>query len=60
MVELDRRIYPFWQQRIGVKTLMTVEIELKFIATPATIAELPAQLARFTTEHTAPSKLTNI
>ena len=60
MVELDRRIYPFWQQRIGVKTLMTVEIELKFIATPAAIAELPAQLARFNSEHTAPSKLTNI
>src|SRR5476651_2124136 len=42
------------------KTLMTVEIELKFIATPAAIAELPAQLARFNSEHTAPLKLTNI
>ena len=39
---------------------MTVEIELKFIATPAAIAELPSQLAGFDSEHTAPSKLTNI
>lgn len=60
MIELQRRVNPFWQQRIGVKTHMTVEIELKFIATPAAIAELPSQLAGFNSEHTAPSKLTNI
>lgn len=39
---------------------MTLEIELKFIATPAAIAELPEQLAAFTCEHSAPQKLTNI
>jgi len=39
---------------------MTVEIELKFIATAAAIAELPDQLAQFDSEHSAPQKLTNI
>lgn len=39
---------------------MTVEIELKFIATAAAIAELPEQLAQFSSEHSAPQKLTNI
>ncbi len=39
---------------------MTVEIELKFIATAAAIAELPDQLAQFKSEHAAPQKLTNI
>lgn len=38
---------------------MTVEIELKFIATAAAIAELPEQLAQFDCVHTAPQKLTN-
>ncbi|MGP9435433.1 CYTH domain-containing protein [Ewingella sp. AOP8-B2-18] len=39
---------------------MTVEIELKFIATAAAIAELPEQLAQFSSQHSAPQKLTNI
>jgi triphosphatase len=39
---------------------MTLEIELKFIASPAAIAELPAQLAEFSCQHSAPQKLTNI
>lgn len=39
---------------------MTVEIELKFIATAAAVAELPDQLAQFDCEHAAPQKLTNI
>lgn len=39
---------------------MTVEIELKFIATAAAIAELPEQLAQFSSVHSAPQKLTNI
>ncbi|EIC82916.1 inorganic triphosphatase [Serratia sp. M24T3] len=39
---------------------MTLEIELKFIASPAAIAELPEQLATFSSQHSAPQKLTNI
>lgn len=39
---------------------MTLEIELKFIASPAAIAELPTQLSAFTCQHSAPQKLTNI
>ncbi len=39
---------------------MTLEIELKFIASPAAIAELPEQLAAFSSQHSAPQKLTNI
>lgn len=39
---------------------MTVEIELKFIATPAAIAELPSQLDSLSSVHSAPQKLTNI
>lgn len=44
----------------AVQRLMTLEIELKFIASPAAIAELPEQLAAFTSTHSAPQKLTNI
>ncbi|AJJ10155.1 CYTH domain protein [Yersinia rohdei] len=39
---------------------MTVEIELKFIATPAAIAALPAQVAAWQSQHSAPQNLTNI
>ncbi|VDZ57323.1 Uncharacterized conserved protein [Serratia odorifera] len=39
---------------------MTVEIELKFIATPAAVAALPAQLAAWPHQHSAPQRLTNI
>lgn len=39
---------------------MTIEIELKFIASPAAIAELPSLLASLTRVHSAPQKLTNI
>lgn len=39
---------------------MTVEIELKFIATPTAVAELPTQLAAWPHEHAAPQRLTNI
>jgi len=39
---------------------MTVEIELKFIATPEAIAALPEQLAAWPHQHAAPQRLTNI
>ncbi|MFI8417192.1 inorganic triphosphatase [Serratia sp. NPDC078593] len=39
---------------------MTVEIELKFIATPTAVAALPTQLAAWPHEHAAPQRLTNI
>ena len=39
---------------------MTVEIELKFIATPDAVAALPQQLAAWPHQHSAPQKLTNI
>lgn len=39
---------------------MTLEIELKFIASPAAIADLPEQLAALNCQHSAPQKLTNI
>lgn len=39
---------------------MTVEIELKFIATPEAVAALPQRLAVWPHQHTAPQKLTNI
>jgi triphosphatase len=39
---------------------MTVEIELKFIATPDAVAALPQQLAAWPNQHSAPQKLTNI
>ncbi|CAI1058096.1 CYTH domain-containing protein [Serratia ficaria] len=39
---------------------MTVEIELKFIATPEAVAALPQQLAAWPNQHSAPQKLTNI
>ncbi|CAM3300986.1 inorganic triphosphatase [Yersinia entomophaga] len=45
---------------IGVNEIMTVEIELKFIATPAAIAALPGQIASWPHEHFAPQTLTNI
>src|SRR5690606_27302277 len=40
--------------------LMTVEIELKFIATPQAVAALPAQMAAWPHQHSAPQRLTNI
>lgn len=39
---------------------MTIEIEIKFIATPETAEKLPEFLAKWPCEHTAPTKLTNI
>ncbi|CAI1068608.1 CYTH domain-containing protein [Serratia ficaria] len=39
---------------------MTVEIELKFIATSEAVAALPQQLAAWPNQHSAPQKLTNI
>ncbi len=39
---------------------MTVEIELKFIASAQAAAGLSAQLAAWPHQHTAPQKLTNI
>lgn len=39
---------------------MTVEIELKFIATPQAVAALPAQMAAWPHQHSAPQRLTNI
>lgn len=39
---------------------MTIEIEVKFIATPEAAKNLPARLAAWPHQHTAPLKLTNI
>ncbi|MDW8845412.1 inorganic triphosphatase [Erwinia sp. MMLR14_017] len=39
---------------------MTIEIEVKFIATPEAAKNLPARLAGWHHQHTAPLKLTNI
>jgi triphosphatase len=39
---------------------MTIEIEVKFIATPEAAKNLPARLAGWPHQHTAPLKLTNI
>ncbi|WP_455915801.1 CYTH domain-containing protein [Pantoea agglomerans] len=39
---------------------MTIEIELKFIATSDAAEKLPAQLANWPYQHSAPQKLTNI
>lgn len=39
---------------------MTIEIEVKFIATPKAAKNLPARLASWPHQHTAPLKLTNI
>ncbi|MFU9135395.1 inorganic triphosphatase [Erwinia tasmaniensis] len=39
---------------------MTIEIELKFIATPAAAENLPGRLAAWPLQHSAPQKLTNI
>ncbi|OVZ90799.1 inorganic triphosphatase [Yersinia alsatica] len=39
---------------------MTVEIELKFIATPAAIAALPERITSWQSQHSAPQTLTNI
>ena len=39
---------------------MTIEIEVKFIATPEAAENLPARLASWPHQHTAPLKLTNI
>lgn len=51
---------PVISQHTGVNEIMTVEIELKFIATPAAIAALPAQIASWQSQHSAPQTLTNI
>lgn len=47
-------------ENLGVNEIMTVEIELKFIASPAAIADLPATLSGLTFQHVAPQTLTNI
>lgn len=39
---------------------MSVEIELKFIVSPAAIASLPERIAAWPNQHSAPQKLTNI
>lgn len=39
---------------------MTVEIELKFIALPSAVHELPASLARWPLQHTPAQALSNI
>ncbi|NIG87867.1 inorganic triphosphatase [Serratia symbiotica] len=39
---------------------MTVEIELKLIATPAAVTALPQQLVAWPNQHATPQKLTNI
>jgi triphosphatase len=52
---VDNRLANF-----GVENPMTIEIELKFIATPEAIAALPEKLAGFACQHFAPQKLTNI
>jgi len=39
---------------------MTIEIELKFITTPEGAEKLPARLAAWPNQHSAPQKLTNI
>lgn len=39
---------------------MTIEIEVKFIATPEAAEKLPAALANWPCQHSAPGKLTNI
>lgn len=51
---------PVISQHTGVNEIMTVEIELKFIATPAAIAALPERLTSWQSQHSAPQTLTNI
>lgn len=51
---------PVISQHTGVNEIMTVEIELKFIATPAAIAVLPERITSWQSQHFAPQTLTNI
>lgn len=51
---------PVISQHTGVNEIMTVEIELKFIATTAAIAALPERLTSWQNQHSAPQTLTNI
>lgn len=51
---------PVISQHTGVNEIMTVEIELKFIATPAAIAALPERLTSWQSQHSAPQTLANI
>lgn len=51
---------PVILQHTGVNEIMTVEIELKFIATPAAIAALPERITSWQSQHSAPQTLTNI
>ncbi len=51
---------PVISQHTGVNEIMTVEIELKFIATPAAIAALPERITSWQSQHSAPQTLTNI
>lgn len=51
---------PIISQHTGVNEIMTVEIELKFIATPAAIAALPERITSWQSQHSAPQTLTNI
>ncbi|SUP77129.1 adenylate cyclase [Yersinia frederiksenii] len=51
---------PVISQHTGVNEIMTVEIELKFIATPAAIAALPERITAWHNQHSAPQTLTNI
>ncbi|MEY4474618.1 MAG: hypothetical protein RL248_385 [Pseudomonadota bacterium] len=50
---------PVISQHTGVNKIMTIEVELKFIATPAAIAVLPERLASWQCEHFAAQTLTN-
>lgn len=51
---------PVISQHTGVNKIMTVEIELKFMATPEAIAALPERLTSWPSQHYAPQTLTNI
>ncbi len=51
---------PVISQHTGVNEIMTVEIELKFMATPEAIAALPERLTSWPSQHYAPQTLTNI
>lgn len=50
---------PVIPQHTGVNKIMTIEVELKFIATPAAIAVLPERLASWQCQHFAAQTLTN-
>ncbi len=53
--EDSRECLTYWCKRT-----MSVEIELKFIVSPAAIASLPERIAAWPNQHSAPQKLTNI